>query len=284
MRIKIYQIDHAKDKNRVKFENHEKTLRYAEIIDPSIYKTVFDGDVDCNNLEEVFRKFNTDHPITHQGHSMSVSDIVEVIGDSPLLVGKIKFYNTSDLFEECSYTDSQKYKADIYEANEVGRTIKAISLDGQNVPSVKNGFYFCDSEGFEKLEDDFDTTQVAPMKGYRMLVVEPHKLPYEATIEEDYRALQKAVGGNFECNYPYDDGTFLICNEEGKLNGMEGNRKIFDDIITGTFLIAENDGQGGLKNLTDAHVEKYKKQFQADETYTQDEVEGTAFITFIGFN
>lgn len=81
MRINIYQIDSDKDNNRVKFDSYRRTLENGGI-NPAIYKCVFHGDVD-GDLEDVYTLFNgCDHPGTYQGHSLSVSDIVEVIGDS----------------------------------------------------------------------------------------------------------------------------------------------------------------------------------------------------------
>ena len=81
MRINIYQIDGDKDTNRVKFDSYNRTMENGGI-NPSIYKCVFHGDVD-GDLEDVYTLFNLpDHPGTYQGHSLSVSDIVEVIGDS----------------------------------------------------------------------------------------------------------------------------------------------------------------------------------------------------------
>lgn len=81
MRINIYQIDGEKDTNRVKFSGYDETMKHGGIISQN-YKCVFHGDVD-GNLEDVYTLFNDcDHPGTYQGHSLSVSDVVEVIGDS----------------------------------------------------------------------------------------------------------------------------------------------------------------------------------------------------------
>ena len=81
MRINIYQIDGEKDTNRVKFSGYDETMKHGGIISQN-YKCVFHGDVD-GDLEDVYTLFNDcDHPGTYQGHSLSVSDIIEVIGDS----------------------------------------------------------------------------------------------------------------------------------------------------------------------------------------------------------
>ena len=50
-----------------------------------------------------------------------------------------------------------------------------------------------------------------------------------ATIGSDLESLQKTVGGSIEAAYFYDDPIALICNEEGKLNGMPLNRAVKDE-------------------------------------------------------
>jgi hypothetical protein len=101
-----------------------------------------------------------------------------------------------------------------------------------------------------------------------VLKVEPHKRPYPKIIKDDLPSLQKEVGGYIEIIYPFDDDAVVICNEEGKLIGLEGNRKIGGDIIAGDFLIARDDGQGGLTKLTVEQIQKYTKMFESDETYS----------------
>lgn len=80
MKIKIYQINMERDLHRVKFQSYEKMRSYQETadIDASIYDRVFMGDVDCAGMEDVYQLFNTEGHRLHQGHSLSVSDIVEV--------------------------------------------------------------------------------------------------------------------------------------------------------------------------------------------------------------
>lgn len=78
MEIKIYQINRDRDKNFVKFLHYKHLDNFQETkeINASIYDEVFRGDVDCEKLEDVYRRFNTDgHPL-HRGLSLSVSDIV----------------------------------------------------------------------------------------------------------------------------------------------------------------------------------------------------------------
>lgn len=69
-----------------------------------------------------------------------------------------------------------------------------------------------------------------------VLRVEPGKAPEPVTMPNTLEAMQQMVGGYIEV-VCLDDAC-LICNEEGKLIGLDGNRRVGDDIITGTFFIA----------------------------------------------
>ena len=79
MNVRIYQINTNKDTKGVKFENLENTLNIAGQVNPAIYSQVYAGVCDCNNLEDVFFKFNVEKPIDFTGHSLSVSDVVEIL-------------------------------------------------------------------------------------------------------------------------------------------------------------------------------------------------------------
>lgn len=63
---------------------HMKFISYDELIkqfgqpDPDNYQLVFEGMVDTNDLEALYEKFNTDHPPGYCGHSLSMSDVVEL--------------------------------------------------------------------------------------------------------------------------------------------------------------------------------------------------------------
>ena len=84
MEICIYQVDHKRDQNRVAFESMEHLEEYqgSSEIDSSIYDRVFEGNVECAGLEDVFQVFNLNPPEGYKGRSLSVSDVVEVIDDN----------------------------------------------------------------------------------------------------------------------------------------------------------------------------------------------------------
>ena len=80
MKINIYQINRDRDTQQLKFMSLDavrKVLRSAEP-DCATYDRVYSGDVKCRNLEDVFVLFNSGRPEGFRGHSLSVSDVVEV--------------------------------------------------------------------------------------------------------------------------------------------------------------------------------------------------------------
>ena len=106
------------------------------------------------------------------------------------------------------------------------------------------------------------------------LIVEPLKAPYVKEIGEKLEDLQHEVGGYIEAVYPYEDPVALVCNEEGKLNGMEYNRAIRDEngevreIIAGPFLIV-GLGEEDFTSLPEDMVQKYKRMFAQPEVFLQ---------------
>ena len=81
MKIRIYQIDLDRDVKRVAFESLERLERYqgSSEVNSSLYDMVYEKEVDCKGLEDVFRVFNLNHPKDYCARSLSVSDVVEVV-------------------------------------------------------------------------------------------------------------------------------------------------------------------------------------------------------------
>ncbi len=116
----------------------------------------------------------------------------------------------------------------------------------------------------------------------RVLKIEPGKMPYEKEMVNDLEEIQAEVGGLFECVY-LDDGCIAVVNEEGKLNGMELNRRIGNDIIAGPFFICGDSADGEFVSLTDAECEKYMGEFKGVPEFSGDEPEAQPRMTFISF-
>ena len=100
-------------------------------------------------------------------------------------------------------------------------------------------------------------------KTIRGLLVKEDKEPEVIEFPNNLKSLQNLVGGYIEyCYLPEHEDVVIICNEEGKINGMGPNRDIGHDIIFGPFLIvAENSEDGEDRSLTDEQISKYIKYF-----------------------
>lgn len=153
------------------------------------------------------------------------------------------------------------------------------SLSVSDIVVTDDGAYYCDSVGFKKVEFDEPQTQ-KPDNLMRIVYVEPHRAPYVSEIEYDISAEQRAVGGLIEI-IGNGDGTLLVCNDEGKLLGLEGNRRIRDgnSIIAGPFFIV-GDGGEDFRSLTESEVTRYMDRFKEIEDISQDEVEADMGFTF----
>ena len=92
------------------------------------------------------------------------------------------------------------------------------------------------------------------------------------TINNTLESLQQIVGGYIEAVYPFENPVAIICNEEGKINGLALNRALRDengkvyDILAGTFLIVSL-GEEDFASLTPEYQEKYRKLSECPEVF-----------------
>ena len=100
-------------------------------------------------------------------------------------------------------------------------------------------------------------------KKLKGLLVAENKLPEVVEIPDTLKSLQELVGGYIEyCYMPENEDVVLICNEEGKINGMGPNRDIGHDIIFGPFfVIGDNPDIGENISLTEEQISKWTKLF-----------------------
>lgn len=100
--MKIFQINMDRDTNRVAFSSYERVVAEQGAVDASIYDEVFSGDVDADDLEEIYGIFNLNHPEGYAGRSLSVSDVVQIDCD-----GKPAFFYCDSIgWQEVSFQPS----------------------------------------------------------------------------------------------------------------------------------------------------------------------------------
>ena len=73
----------------------------------------------------------------------------------------------------------------------------------------------------------------------KVLKVKPHEHPEVYMLKNTLEAMQEAVGGYIDI-LGLDDNVCILLNDEGKLIGLEGNRRIGSDIIVGDFFGKSN--------------------------------------------
>ena len=129
-----------------------------------------------------------------------------------------------------------------------------------------------EEQNYNQIDGQINNEQAEEKNTMTVLVVEPMKEPYIKEIGIGLEALQNEVGGYIQAIYPFEEQAAIICNEEGKLNGLELNRALRDDngviydIIAGTFLITGLT-EDNFGSLPDELTDKFSKQFQCPEMF-----------------
>ena len=117
-----------------------------------------------------------------------------------------------------------------------------------------------------------DTPEHTAPEKLTVLVVEPMKEPYVKEIDPGLHSLQAEVGGDIATAYPFSDPVGLVCNDEGKLIGLELNRSLRDehgeiyDVMAGTFLVV-GLSEDSFTSLTPEQVQKYTEHFKQPEQF-----------------
>ena len=108
----------------------------------------------------------------------------------------------------------------------------------------------------------------------RILKIEPEHKPERADIPDTLEAMQEVVDGYIQAVYPFEEPVALICNEEGKLNGLPLNRALWDedgtlyDIISGTFfLCAAPPDAENFQSLREEQLLYYEERFRCPEMF-----------------
>ena len=99
----------------------------------------------------------------------------------------------------------------------------------------------------------------------KVVIKEPNKEPEVMVIPNDYQLFHKTVGGYIEAvRLPVDNSIYIICNEEGKLRGLQPNFMLreYRDIVVGTAVFVGDDGKDDFQSLTDEQIETIKKYLQ----------------------
>ena len=110
----------------------------------------------------------------------------------------------------------------------------------------------------------------------RVVYCEPGRLARTVEIGTELVDLQRAVGGGLiEPYYPFEEPVCIVCNDEGKFNGMRPNRAVrnedgrIEDIIFGPFFICDCSTEN-FGSLSEEQLKRYSEQFRYPEHFFRD--------------
>ena len=170
----------------------------------------------------------------------------------------------------------KEYDVTITETLEKVVTIEAESKDDALKAAEemwKNADIILDAESFADVNYSVgEGREIDKSNELDVLLVKPGGYAKMTTIDADLASMQKIVGGYIQAVNYFDEPVVLVCNDEGKLNGLELNRAIKDDngkvldVIAGTFFIC-GEGYENFTSLPPEHREKFEKMFKKPEAF-----------------
>ncbi len=108
----------------------------------------------------------------------------------------------------------------------------------------------------------------------KAVFIQPGEPPEMIEMENSLKGYYALVGDPIQAVYPFEDDAVLICNDEGKLNGLPLNRALLDrdgkvsDIIAGNMIICRAPrGSEDFASLTPGQVRKYMNRFRRPEIF-----------------
>lgn len=116
-----------------------------------------------------------------------------------------------------------------------------------------------------------------------IVMVKPGEQAFATQIADELHTLQQAVGGGYiEC-VPLGGGALIVCNDEGKLNGMSPNRRLGDDVIAGPFFICGSDN-GEFISLSKQQLADWQAKFLEPQSIAPEEVADAFYIEVRSFD
>ena len=260
----IYQINMDRDSANVCFigmESLEK-IKGTKEVNAAAYDRVYDGKMDCISLENIYQKFNVDHPADYKGRSLSVSDVVEIRESDTLNPG---FYFVDSIgFKSISFDKSLcKEPTQAHETRisvllvEPDRYPRMIEIDDtlEAMQAVVGG----DIEEYMPFEDE--VAIVCNEEG-KLIGLPPNRAVYAEpeTVELTYSELadrfrnaesegKKHLTGYIvfsqeSFNKPYDERsrTYAVSSDNKAFQAGMGGYSIFGSCLDGTDPCVRLDG------------------------------------------
>lgn len=190
----IYQIsDNSEDRRDIIFENLEHLKNRGLSVDASNYEAVYSGTLEeSTTLDDLYEKFNIDHPADYKGRSMSVSDVV------------VLHQNGED----------KAYFVDSFGFTEVPEFLKEkeaiLTPEQEQAKELINDFCY------REYDHDADFSDLSNVEiAYTDLVDEADgkEYPIQASVDLVHNSIRLAIDGQIISQNKYDTLTDLIENE-----------------------------------------------------------------------
>ena len=131
------------------------------------------------------------------------------------------------------------------------------------------------------INDEHEYSKANTSNTITAILVKPGQIPEIIEIPNTLEAKQDIVEGYIQAIYPFEDEVAIICNDEGKTNGMPLNRALYIsgdmnvsgmepgdiyDIIAGNFLVV-GINRDNFCSLDDRLLTKYEKWYHNPEMF-----------------
>lgn len=101
--VRVWQLKPDVD-IRMKFIGYEEVCKQFDEPNQENYRLVYDGAVETNDLEALYAKFNLAIPNEYYGHSLSISDVLELYDEQ----GSAFYYVDKVGFQQIAFATLQQ--------------------------------------------------------------------------------------------------------------------------------------------------------------------------------
>ena len=269
-------------------ESLEK-IKGTKEVNAAAYDRVYDGKMDCISLENIYQKFNVDHPADYKGRSLSVSDVVEIRESDTLNPG---FYFVDSIgFKSISFDKSLcKEPTQAHETRisvllvEPDRYPRMIEIDDtlEAMQAVVGG----DIEEYMPFEDE--VAIVCHEEG-KLIGLPPNRAVYAEpeTVELTYFELadrfrnaesegKKHLTGYIvfsqeSFNKPYDERsrTYAVSSDNKAFKAGLGGYSIYGSCLDGSDPCVRLDGYMRGENAWKRHLSRTMPEVREEAEYLQ---------------
>ena len=133
--FQIYQLKRGENTRELQFESYDRLKESGQILNPDNYVKVYEAELSKGlSLEDIYTRFNIDHPKDFYGHSLSVSDVVVLHKDGKDSAHYVDRFGYKDAPEFLKPQNYLKHVEDIVEQND--NNFDGIINNTPNAPTV----------------------------------------------------------------------------------------------------------------------------------------------------